>query len=184
MRSDVDLDMKRLILAWAFLLSLLMVGVAQEGKKKVTTKPSGDGTKETIVTEYYNTNDSTLQRREVIERDKNSASPIAGYAQSYQGGKLVLDENWGPGPMRQRTFYRDGSFLVTQMDEDGDGRFEWVVVHGEDGKAIATFRLSGQQLHLLDPGAAESFNNGAEIAEEVFPKLTNDGKASGGVDQE
>ena len=126
-----------------------------------------------IVTEYYNSN--IVVRVEGVSTKTNSTgAPIAGYTKLYQDGKLALEENWGPTSETQRIYYRNGRQIVTEMDEDGDGIPEWVIVFGENGKACEVFKFKGRgKIELLGTGATEEFNRGLEQSKDLIEAITN-----------
>jgi len=126
-----------------------------------------------VVSEYYMSN--ALVRVEAVSTTTNeNGSPIAGYTKLYQNGKLTLEENWGPGPIRQRTFIRDGKPLLTETDKDGDGIFEWIVVNRDDGEAYAVFKcLSQHSIELLGASAVADYNEGLKEGKGIIEVITN-----------
>jgi antitoxin component YwqK of YwqJK toxin-antitoxin module len=162
------------------IISLFLVGVmaclvlAQkaglEKREKVTD--STDGTKQKITTEYYTNNN--LIRREFVEKRKGSGTALAGYTKLYQDGLLVCVETWGPGAVRERTFYRDGKQLFVEIATAGNGIPQWIIMFRDDGKAYAVLKCSGpQRIDLLGTNAVADFDEGIKQSQGVVEAITN-----------
>jgi len=155
-----------------FVLTLACCLTAQPSLvKKVKQRDRNvNGIPERTVTDYYE--DNVLVRREVVEDPNEDGVPDAGYTDIYRDNKLIYDENWGPGTIKQRHFFRDGKQVMIEIDKDGDGIFEWIVMHSDQGQPYAIFKLSDKgRIQLLGKGALEDFKKGSEAAR----KLHEDG---------
>ena len=149
---------------------LLAQSTGLEKRDKLTD--SNDGKKQIAITEFYM--NGMLVRKEFVEKRKSDGTRLAGYTKLYQGGKLVCLEIWGPGNERQRTYYRDGQQIMTEMDKNGDGNPDWRIVYRDDGKAYAVFKCSGlETIELLGTNALADFDAGLDKSSGVIEVITN-----------
>lgn len=140
--------------------------------KRVKVTESKDGERKNTSTEYYK--DGLLVRMELVETKKSDGTRLAGYTKLYQDGKLVCVEISGPGTERQRTYYRDGHQLLTEMDKSGDGVAEWIIVYKDDGQAYAVFKSPGpHEIELMGTNALAEFAEGLEHSKGVIEAITN-----------
>jgi hypothetical protein len=160
--------MKKVFLGSAVLAACLVL-FAQSAPLAKRVKVAGGKT----VTEYYASN--VLVRLEAVSVKTNKdGSPIAGYTECYQDGKLVLHENWGPGPIRQRMFFRNGKQVLTETDKDGNGVPDWIVVNGDNGEAYAVFKYDNVHgIELMGTNAVAEYNEGLETGRGVVEVITN-----------
>jgi antitoxin component YwqK of YwqJK toxin-antitoxin module len=172
MQSEMGYMKTALLLLGVLAFCGFLFAQADGQDKRVKVTESKDAKKQNTSTEYYK--DGLLVRKELVETRKSDGARLAGYTKMYQGGKLVYVEIWGPGSERQRTYYRDGHRLMTEMDKKGDGTAKWIIVYRDDGQAYAVFRSGGpQSTELLGTNALAEFAEGLEQSRGVIEAITN-----------
>jgi len=117
------------------LLALEVALCAQQPGLEVRVKKG----KSTVAREYYVSNVLVKVEGASVTTNKDGA-PLIRFRELYREGKRVARETWGPGDVRDITFYREGIPVLQQVDKDGDGRPEITIVTNEDGVPEAMLR--------------------------------------------
>lgn len=113
-----------------------------------------------------------LIRKQVEERRTNDKPLEAKYTRHYRDGHEVLFEYWDSKSKETvRYFTQDDRTVMAELDRDGDGLFEWVVLFGNDEKVSAVFRRTADgKMELLDGAALDTFNKGSDAAKKLFER--------------
>jgi hypothetical protein len=147
-----------IFLLWMMVSPLLTFAQTNIGERTVVKVEENKRGKKTITDVFIG---GVLVRKQVEE-----------YTRFYRDSQEVLFEYWDSKSKETvRYFTQDNRTVMAELDRDGDGLFEWVVLFGKDEKVSIVFRRTKEgKMELLDGDALDKFKQGSDAAKEFFER--------------
>lgn len=158
-----------IFLLWLLTSPLVGFGQTNDGERTVVKVEETKRGKKTITDTFKG--DKLIRKQ--IEEQRTGDKPLdARYTRYYRDGQEVLFEYWDSRSKETvRYFTEDKRTVMAELDKDGDGIFEWVVLFGKDEKVSTVFRrIAGGKMELLTGDALDKFKQGSDTAKELFER--------------
>jgi hypothetical protein len=158
-----------IVLFW-LLTSLVMTFAQSKDAERTVEKVEETKRGRKTITETFK--NGMLVRKHVEEKRTGDKPVEAKYTHYYQGGQEVLFECWeSKSKETSRYFMVEKRLVMAELDRDGDGLFEWVVLFGKDEKVSTVFRRTTDgKIELLDGDAFDKFKHASDTAKELFER--------------
>lgn len=158
-----------ILLFWMLVSPVVAFAQPKDGERNVVKVEETKRGKKTITETFKG---DVLVRKQVEEQRTGDKPLEAKYTRFYRDGQEVLFEYWDSKSKETvRYFTQDKRTVMAELDRDGDGLFEWVVLFGKDEKVSTVFRRTTDgKMELLDGDALDKFKQGSATAKELFER--------------
>jgi|GEM_PF-3117062 len=157
------------LLCWRLALPIVTFAQANDTERTIVKVEETERQKKTI-TELFK-GDKLVRKQVDVIRTENKPVEVK-YTRYYQDGKEVLFECWdSKSKISTRHFKVNSQLVMVEIDRDGDGLFEWVVIYGEGERVSSVFRRAKDGgIEMLDGDALDAFKKGSDTAKELFER--------------
>jgi len=158
-----------LLLCWRLVFPMVTFAQANDTERTIVKVEETERQKKTI-TELFK-GDKLIRKHVEVIRTGNKPVEVK-YTCYYQDGKEVLFECWdSKSKISTRYFKVNNQLVMAEIDRDGDGLFEWVVIYGEGEKVSSVFRRTKDGgIEMLDGDALDTFKKGSDAAKKLFER--------------
>lgn len=158
-----------ILLFWILVSPAVAFAQTKDGERNVVKVEETRRGKKTITDTFKG---DVLIRKQVEEQRTGDKPLEAKYTRYYRDGQEVLFECWDSKSKETvRYFTQDKRTVMAELDRNGDGVFEWVVLFGKDDTVSTVFRRTADgKMELLDGAALDTFKKGSDTAKELFER--------------
>jgi len=158
-----------ILLFWMLVSPVVAFAQAKDGERNVVKVEETKRGRKTITDTFKG---DVLIRKQVEEQRTGDKPLEAKYTRYFRDGQEVLFEYWDSKSKETvRYFTQDKRTVMAELDRDGDGLFEWVILFGKDDKVSTVFRRTTDgKMELLDGPALDTFKKGSDAAKEFFDR--------------